>query len=109
VKEYADWLDTTDDPKLSQRYIGSFVGDFHRNLLYGGVYGYPSENKYPDGKIRVLYEAAPMAFLAEQAGGYASDGHGSILDICPHKLHQRTPVFIGSKSLVKKAEEFINR
>ncbi len=108
VQKYADWLNTTDDIRLSQRYIGSFVGDFHRNLLYGGVYGYPAETKYPDGKIRVLYEAAPMAYLAEQAGGYASNGHGSILDICPHKLHQRTPLFIGNRTLVEKAEQFID-
>jgi fructose-1,6-bisphosphatase I len=83
------------------------VADFHRNLLYGGIYGYPAETKSPKGKIRLLYEGGPMAFLAEHAGGYGSNGKGSLLDIKPASLHQRTPVFIGSRSLVEKAEEFI--
>lgn len=107
VQEYGDWLQTIKEPRLSQRYIGSLVADFHRNLLYGGVYGYPAEAKAPNGKIRLLYEAGPMAFLAEHAGGYGSNGLKSLLDIKPESLHQRTPVFIGSRSLVEKAEEFI--
>jgi fructose-1,6-bisphosphatase I len=109
VQQYADWLHKTDQPKLSHRYIGSLVADFHRNLLYGGIYGYPGEAKYPNGKIRLLYEAAPMAFLAEQAGGYGSNGVASLLDLQPESIHQRTPVFLGSRSLVEKAEEFIRR
>lgn len=108
VQKYVNWLQTTQEPKLSQRYIGSLVADFHRNLLYGGIYGYPGETKHPDGKIRILYEAGPLAFLAEQAGGYGSNGRISLLDIKPGILHQRTPVFIGSRSLVKKLEEFID-
>jgi fructose-1,6-bisphosphatase I len=108
VQKYADWLQTTTQPKLSQRYIGSLAADFHRNLLYGGMYGYPADAKSPKGKIRLLYEAGPMAFLAEQAGGYGSNGHRSLLDIHPETIHQRTAVFVGSRSLVEKAEEFIS-
>lgn len=109
VQKYGDWLQTIQEPRMSQRYIGSFVADFHRNLLYGGIYGYPAELKSPNGKIRVLYEAGPMAFLAEHAGGYGSNGTISLLDIKPETLHQRTPVFVGSRSLVEKAEEFIGK
>lgn len=95
---------------LSQRYIGSLVADFHRNLLAGGVFYYPSDSKDPSqrhGKLRLLYEAAPLAYIAEQAGGYASDGTQNILDIQPGSLHQRTPLFIGNRELVEKAESFI--
>lgn len=95
---------------LSMRYIGSLVGDFHRNLLSGGIFYYPADSKDPDkntGKLRLLYEAAPLAFIAEQAGGYASDGTQNILDIMPTSLHQRTPLFIGNRNLVEKAEAYI--
>ena len=95
---------------LSLRYIGSLIADFHRNLLSGGVFYYPSDLKDPSkpyAKLRLLYEATPMAFIVEQAGGYASNGSQNILDIQPHKLHQRTPLFIGNRSLVEKAEEYI--
>jgi fructose-1,6-bisphosphatase I len=97
---------------LSMRYIGSLVGDFHRNLLAGGVFYYPADTKdpsKPSGKLRLLYEAAPLAFLAEQAGGYASDGKQRILDIIPTHLHQRTPLYIGNRSLVEMAEEYIRK
>ncbi len=94
---------------LSLRYIGSMVADFHRNLLTGGVYYYPAVPSQPRGKLRLLYEAVPLAFIAEQAGGYASDGYRNILDIEPTDLHQRTPLFIGNRDLVKKAEEYIAR
>lgn len=94
---------------LSMRYIGSMVADFHRNLLSGGVYCYPASTQYPQGKLRLLYEAAPLAFIAEQAGGYASDGHQNILDIEPHSLHQRTPLYIGNREVVEKAEEYLAR
>ena len=110
VKEYVKWLqghNGPDAPELSSRYIGSLVGDFHRNLLKGGVFCYPAEVDKPNGKIRLLYEAAPMAFLIEQAGGYASDGTQSILDIVPTETHQRVPLYIGNRPLVEKAEEFI--
>jgi len=95
---------------LSLRYIGSLVGDFHRTLLSGGIFYYPSDTKDPQkprGKLRLLYEAAPLAFVIEQAGGYASDGDQNILNIQPEALHQRTPLFIGNRELVEKAEEFI--
>ncbi len=92
---------------LSMRYIGSLVTDFHRNLLAGGVFYYPAEKGKPEGKLRLAYEAAPLAFIAEQAGGYASDGTQNILDIEPTSLHQRTPLFIGHRELVEKAEAFI--
>ncbi|HDT14109.1 MAG TPA: class 1 fructose-bisphosphatase [Candidatus Aminicenantes bacterium] len=95
---------------LSLRYIGTLVSDFHRNLLAGGIFYYPADTKdpkKPTGKLRLLYEAGPLAFVAEQAGGYASDGNGPILDIVPTSLHQRTPLYIGNKELVDKVEEFV--
>lgn len=109
VQKYVRWLQGSDSesPLLSSRYIGSLVADFHRNLMRGGVFCYPAETKKPNGKIRLLYEAAPLAMLAEQAGGYASDGYQPILDIEPTDLHQRTPLFIGNHSLVHPAERFI--
>jgi fructose-1,6-bisphosphatase I len=97
---------------LSLRYIGTLVSDFHRNLLAGGVFYYPADTKdpkMPRGKLRLLYEAAPLALLAEQAGGYASDGRGPILDIIPESLHQRTPLYIGNRDLVEKVEELIRQ
>lgn len=96
---------------LSHRYIGSLVADFHRNLLKGGIYLYPGDLRNPDkpyGKLRLLYEAAPLAFLCEQAGGKATDGVKRIMDIQPHSLHQRVPLFIGSADLVDLADHFIH-
>ncbi len=81
------------------------ISDFHRNLLQGGIYYYPGDLRKPEGKIRLLLEAQALAFIAEQAGGYASDGIGSVLDLQPHHLHQRTPLFIGSRSLVDNRRE----
>ncbi|NOT32702.1 MAG: class 1 fructose-bisphosphatase [Candidatus Eisenbacteria bacterium] len=111
LKRYVDWL-KRDDPSTgrpySARYVGSLVADFHRNLLYGGVYLYPADCKNPNGKLRVLYEAAPLAFIAEEAGGAASDGIRRIMEIAPGSLHQRTPLIIGSPMDVKDAEEFIS-
>jgi fructose-1,6-bisphosphatase I len=112
VRRYTDWLQGHDGLRkaLSSRYIGSLVADVHRNLLSGGVFYYPADTKDPNrphGKLRLLYEAIPLAFLAEQAGGYASDGQQAILDIQPTSLHQRTPLFIGNRELVEKAEAFI--
>jgi fructose-1,6-bisphosphatase I len=95
---------------LSLRYVGTLVSDFHRNLLAGGIFYYPADAKdpgTPGGKLRLLYEAAPLAFLAEQAGGAASDGRRPIMDIRPASLHERTPLFIGSRALVEKADAFI--
>ena len=91
-------------PVKNSRYIGSLVADFHRNLLAGGVFAYPADAKSPKGKLRLLYECAPLAFLCEQAGGYASDGTQNILDIVPTALHQRSPLFIGSRQDVTAAE-----
>ncbi len=88
---------------LSVRYVGSLVADFHRNLLGGGVFCYPAHAKSPRGKLRLLYEANPLAFIVEQAGGAAIDGRRRILDIQPEELHQRTPLYIGSKSDVELA------
>lgn len=112
VQQYVRWLQGSlgsDVPSLSSRYIGSLVADIHRNLLRGGVFCYPAERNQPDGKMRLLYEAAPLAYLIEQAGGYASDGYGPILDIVPTELHQRVPLFIGNRSLVHRAEMFIQQ
>lgn len=91
----------------TSRYIGSLVADFHRNLLKGGIYLYPSTQSHPNGKLRLLYECNPMAFLIEQAGGLASDGARRIMDIKPTELHQRVPFFVGSKNMVHKVETFL--
>jgi fructose-1,6-bisphosphatase I len=88
----------------SSRYVGSLVSDFHRTMLKGGVFLYPSTKEYPGGKLRLLYEANPLAFIAEQAGGMATDGEQSVLDIQPEQIHQRTPFVIGSRVEV---EEFL--
>jgi fructose-1,6-bisphosphatase I len=82
---------------LNVRYVGSLVADFHRNLLGGGVFCYPVNKKNPHGKLRLLYEANPLAFICEQAGGAASDGTQRILDVQPQELHQRIPLFVGSR------------
>lgn len=88
---------------MSVRYVGSLVADFHRNLLGGGVFAYPANEKNKRGKLRLLYEANPLAFIVEQAGGAATDGGQRILDIDPTDLHQRTPLYIGSKSDIEIA------
>src|SRR6202012_329279 len=85
----------------SSRYIGSLVADFHRTLLKGGVFLYPPTEKYKDGKLRLLYEANPLALIAEQAGGMATDGEGRILDLQPKTIHQRTPFVVGSRAELK--------
>ncbi len=113
VKRYTHWLQGR-DPKLpskplSGRYVGTLVADFHRNLLQGGVFYYPADAKTPQGKLRLAYEAAPLAFIAENAGGYGSDGTRPILDIQPKSLHDRVPLFIGNRDLVEKAEDYIRR
>jgi fructose-1,6-bisphosphatase I len=95
-------------PKNS-RYIGSLVGDFHRNLIAGGIFLYPADTRNPSGKLRLLYEASPMAFLAEQAEGSATDGVNRILDIVPEKLHQRTPLVIGSREDVGFVADTLRR
>ncbi|MFY8186398.1 MAG: class 1 fructose-bisphosphatase [Flavobacterium sp.] len=110
VKDYIKYcqLEEGDRPYTS-RYIGSLVSDFHRNMIKGGIYIYPTSSKAAKGKLRLMYECNPMAFLAEQAGGMASDGFGRIMEILPTELHQRVPFFCGSKNMVKKAEEFMEK
>ena len=100
-------VDGKNKQPFSSRYIGSLVGDFHRTLLYGGIFMYPGDNKNPRGKLRVLYEAAPLGFIAEQAGGRAIDGECDVLDYVPRSLHDRTPLYVGSKEYVDLAEEFL--
>ncbi len=112
VRRYVKWLQGIHGEghkPLSQRYIGSLVADFHRNLLKGGVYLYPGSLNEGEisGKLRLLYECAPLAFLAEQAGGMATDGVSRIVEIQPQYLHQRAPLYIGSVDMVEKANEFI--
>lgn len=108
VKDYIKYCqEEKEDRPYTARYIGSFVSDFHRNMIKGGIYIYPTSSKSPEGKLRLLYECNPMAFLAEQAGGEASDGYRRILDIKPTSLHQRAPIFVGSKKMVEKAKEFM--
>ena len=93
---------------LSTRYVGSLVADFHRNLLGGGIFAYPANKKTPKGKLRLLYEANPLAFIVEQAGGLATDGSERILDVQPTELHQRVPLYIGSKNEVDLARQMLN-
>lgn len=105
--KYCKELAPEDNRPYTARYIGSLVADFHRNMLKGGVYIYPSTKINSNGKLRLLYECNPMAFICEQAGGKATDGFTRILDIKPSELHQRVPFFCGSKELVEKAECFM--
>ena len=108
VKDYTKYCQEEDgDRPYTSRYIGSLVSDFHRNMIKGGIYIYPNTAKNPDGKLRLLYECNPMAMIAEQAGGRASDGFRRILDIEPTELHQRVPFICGSSNMVQKAEEFM--
>lgn len=108
VKDYIKYCQMEEgDRPYTSRYIGSLVSDFHRNMIKGGIYLYPTSSKAPNGKLRLLYECNPMAFIAEQAGGKASDGYQRIMEIKPTELHQRVPFFCGSKNMVEKAEEFM--
>ena len=108
IKNYIKYCQMEEgDRPYTSRYIGSLVSDFHRNMIKGGIYIYPQTSTNPNGKLRLLYECNPMAFLAEQAGGKASDGFTRIMDIVPTELHQRVPFICGSKNMVEKAEEFM--
>lgn len=108
VKDYLKYCQAEEDERpYTSRYIGSLCADFHRNMIKGGIYIYPSGTTSPNGKLRLLYECNPIAFLTEQAGGKASDGFNRILDLQPKELHQRVPFFCGSKKMVEKAEEFM--
>lgn len=108
VKDYLKYCQEEEGNRpYSARYIGSLVSDFHRNMIKGGIYMYPTSSKAPQGKLRLLYECNPIAFLAEQAGGKATDGYRRILEIKPKELHQRVPIFVGSKNMVRIIEEFM--
>lgn len=110
LKDYVQYC-REEDPSTgrpySGRYIGSLVADFHRNLLKGGIYVYPTTNNWPEGRLRLLYECNPLAFIAEQAGGLSTDGHHRILDIVPTELHQRCGYFAGSKQMVEKSMSYL--
>jgi fructose-1,6-bisphosphatase I len=106
-KSVLQYIQFCKDNQYTARYIGSLVADFHRNLLKGGIYIYPATAKDKNGKLRLMYECNALAFLAEQAGGSASDGNARILEIKPRDLHQRTPFYVGSKKMVEKAISFI--
>ncbi|MFZ2324685.1 MAG: class 1 fructose-bisphosphatase [Ignavibacteriaceae bacterium] len=110
LKKYIKYLQeenkVTERP-YSSRYIGSMVADIHRNLLYGGIFMYPADSRSPNGKLRLMYECNPMAFIVEQAGGRASNGKQRMLEVIPTSLHQRTPIFIGSEEDVLLVEKFM--
>lgn len=106
VQQYVDYCKQSDKETsrpYSARYIGSLIADFHRNLLKGGIFIYPPTAKAPNGKLRLMYECNPMAFIMEQAGGKASTGERRVLEVIPEKLHQRVPLFIGSENMVNLA------
>lgn len=110
VRNYINYLKDKDEPTsrpYSSRYVGSLVADFHRNLLYGGIFIYPADNKNKNGKLRLMYEANPLSFIVEQAGGRSTNGKTRIMDIIPESLHQRVPLFIGSEEDVLLAEKFL--
>jgi len=108
VKNYIKYCQQEEgDRPYTSRYIGSLVSDFHRNMIKGGIYLYPQSSKNPQGKLRLLYECNPIAYLAEQANGKSSDGFTRTMDVEPTELHQRVPFICGSKNMVEKAEEFM--
>ncbi len=112
LKQYVKYCQK-EDPETERpykaRYIGSMVADVHRTLVTGGIFIYPDSNQYPSGKLRLMYECNPLSFVIEQAGGMAIDGKGRILEISPEAIHQRTPIYIGSKKNVLKVREFLNK
>jgi fructose-1,6-bisphosphatase I len=110
VRKYAESCqakDATNGGPYTQRYIGSMVADVHRNLIKGGIFMYPGTKERPRGKLRLMYECNPFAFIVEVAGGKATDGNQRILDVKPDSLHQRTPLFIGSKGMMEELESFL--
>ena len=107
-ENYCKQVDKSTKRPYSSRYIGSLVADFHRNLLKGGIFIYPQTASAPNGKLRLIYECNPIAFLAEQAGGKATDGKQRILDIQPQSLHQRVPFIVGSTNMVDRLESFLD-
>ena len=112
VKKYIKYCQEEESATMrpfTSRYIGSLVADFHRNLIKGGIFLYPGTSKNPNGKLRLLYECKPIAYIAEQAGGKASDGNRRIMEIMPESLHQRSPFYTGPKWMVDMLEEFLRR
>ena len=112
VKKYIKYCQEEESATMrpfTSRYIGSLVADFHRNLIKGGIFLYPGTSKNPNGKLRLLYECKPIAYIAEQAGGKASDGSRRIMEIMPESLHQRSPFYTGPKWMVDMLEEFLHR
>ncbi len=111
LKKYVKYCQV-EDPESSRpykaRYIGSMVADVHRTLITGGIFIYPNSSQYPNGKLRLMYECNPLSFVIEQAGGMAIDGEGRIMEITPEAIHQRTPIFIGSKENVLKVKDFLD-
>ena len=110
VRKWNAWIkgeDKATGRPYSHRYVGSLVADAHRTLLKGGIFAYPSDSKSPKGKLRLLYEANPMAYLFEQAGGAATDGVNRILDVKPTEIHQRTPLILGSAEDVMTYRQFM--
>lgn len=110
IKDYIKYCqEEKEDRPYTSRYIGSLVSDFHRNMMKGGIYMYPSTAKSPQGKLRLLYECNPMAFIAEAAGGMATDGYNRILELTPNELHQRVPFYCGHSDMVEKVKYFLNK
>ncbi|SDD59801.1 D-fructose 1,6-bisphosphatase [Pricia antarctica] len=110
VKDYIKYCQKEEEDRpYTARYIGSLVSDFHRNMIKGGIYMYPKSSVTEEGKLRLLYECNPMAFLAEQANGLAIGGRSRILDVVPTELHQRIPFFVGSRKMVEKLQEFLDK
>lgn len=112
LKKYIKYLqeeEISSERPYSSRYIGSMVADIHRNMLYGGIFMYPADSRSPNGKLRLMYECNPMAFIVEAAGGRATNGKQRILEIVPDNLHQKVPIFIGSENDVKEVEDFMNK
>lgn len=109
VRAWVDWIKSSDEGRSAYglRYIGAMVADFHRTLLKGGIFAYPGDSKNPNGKLRLLYEASPLSFIAEAAGGSATTGTARVLDVMPDKLHQRIPLFVGSKADVEDCLRFV--
>ncbi|MCA9771121.1 MAG: fructose-1,6-bisphosphatase, partial [Myxococcales bacterium] len=112
IQNYVEFVKENDPESgrpFGARYIGSLVADFHRNLIKGGIFLYPGDAQNPNGKLRLLYEAAPLAFIAAQAGGYATTGRRPVLEIQPESLHQRVPLVIGNRAAVEQFEEFVRQ
>lgn len=111
LRQYIKWIQEADEATgrpYTSRYIGSFISDFHRNLLKGGIFMYPATKKNPSGKLRLMYEVNPTAFIAEQAGGLAVDGDMRVMEKKPAALHERSPLFIGSAAMVERVQEFLH-